>query len=797
MPKTIWNVANRLPVTLGEDLRQTKKSSGGLVSALEDLSGDELHLRWIGWPGAEIEHGRRDAVRAYLQDELGATPVFLSAAEKNGFYEGFSNASLWPVLHYMPSRFHNERSWWQDYVDVNQKFADTVLANAADGDLVWVHDYQLMLVPRLLKEANASLRVGFFLHTPFPSYEIFRCLPGREQLVAGVLGADLIGFHTFGYMRHFRSCVLRLLGIDSELSGIRHDGRTTRLGVYPIGISAKKFNAELDSPEHRERRLETAARHKGVKIVLSVERMDYTKGIVQRLDAIDLFLQQQAPAARDLLKFVFVGVPSRGGIEEYQQLRAEVESAVGRINGKYATLNGSPVRFVHGSVSFTDLCAMYALADVCMVTPLIDGMNLVAKEYVACQRGCAADAGNTGDATPGAAGTGDADAGDSGVRDVGVRDAGASVSDARDLGASTDSAESHNGGSADIEGGRCGVLVLSEFAGAAAELHSAVIVNPYDTAAVAAALGAALEMPPAEKRKRMESMRERVLQHDAAAWARTYVGDLARHDPAPEVAPAIETARQRVRQTLAGGGRVAFFLDYDGTLREIERDPNAAFPSPAIRATVQKILRQAGLDVTIVSGRKAEDLGAWFADSSFGLVAEHGAAIRRPGSGDWEKLDVGVSYGWIEHLQPLLKQYADSTPGSSVELKHGGLVWHYRQADPEFGAWKAKELTEELSILTANLPVQIRHGRKIVEVAAAEVSKANAVQRVLAEKEQENGRSYDLVLCAGDDLTDESMFMMDRENLISIKIGHGDTRATYRLHNPAAFRAFLENCVTA
>ncbi|MDQ3315480.1 MAG: trehalose-6-phosphate synthase, partial [Verrucomicrobiota bacterium] len=382
MPATLINVSNRLPVTVGE---QITKSSGGLVAALEGLSADEYDLKWIGWPGAAIADGARQReVEKILTEEHGCIPVFLSDEEVAGHYEGFSNSSVWPVLHYMANYMRYDPAWWEHYRTVNQRFADKVLELAELGDLVWVHDYQLMLVPAMLHERMPDLKIGFFLHTPFPSFETFRCHPKRRDLVAGMLGANLIGFHTFGYMRHFRSTVLRLLGLESEITRIRSNGHTTVMGVFPIGINAKKFEKTLDSPEFTQRRLELGTSYAGKRVVLSVERMDYTKGILHRLDAIERFLENLED--RDSIKFVFVSVPSREEVEEYKDLRAETESRIGRINGQYSTLSSSPIRFIHASVNFTDLCALYATADVGMVTPLIDGMNLVAKEYIACQR---------------------------------------------------------------------------------------------------------------------------------------------------------------------------------------------------------------------------------------------------------------------------------------------------------------------------------------------------------------------------------------------------------------------------
>jgi trehalose 6-phosphate synthase/phosphatase len=714
-------VSNRLPVTVAETI---SKSSGGLVAALEGLSSDQFELKWIGWPGNLVEEERKEEIARLLTEEHGCIPVFLSDEEAAGHYEGFSNSSLWPLLHYMPNYMRYDPAWWELYREVNQRFADKVLELAKPGDLVWVHDYQLMLVPAMLHQAMPELKIGFFLHTPFPSFETFRCHPKRRELIGGMLGADLIGFHTFGYLRHFRSTVLRLLGIESEITRIRMEGgHSAALGVFPIGINAQKFAATLELPEFKQRLAEMRAADADKRIVLSVERMDYTKGILHRIEAIERFLETLED--RDAIKFIFVSVPSREGVEQYQELRAEVEARVGRINGTYATLKSSPIRFIHGSVDFVDLCALYAHSDVGLVTPLIDGMNLVAKEYIACQR----------------------------------EDAG--------------------------------VLILSEFAGAAGELFNAMIVNPYDAQGVAETLCEALALSPEEKAVRNKPMRERVLRYDARHWARSFINQLSavRDETGLADGSELEQLAGTLRDAMTAQKRIALFLDYDGTLREIEREPKAARPNDSVRELLDALRDRPNLDVTLISGRTSDDLEAWLGSYSFALVAEHGAALRRAGRVEWERLDAGVSYAWKEEMLNILRLYEQSTPGSFVEEKRTSIVWHYRNTDPEFGAWKAHQLAVELGAMTANEPVEIRQGRKIIEVSSAKVSKGATVRRLLT------GHRHDLVLFAGDDETDESMFEIEAPHFISIKVGSSPTRAKYRLSDPAAFRQFLRNAL--
>ena len=725
MPIPLINVSNRLPITIeGDDI---KKSSGGLVAALEGLSDQEYAAKWIGWPGGVVDPAKQAEITRRLVEEQGCTPVFLTGEEAEAHYEGFSNSSVWPLLHYMPDYLRYEPDWWEAYVNINQRFADKVLATAPDDALVWVHDYQLLLVPAMLRAARPKLKIGFFLHTPFPAYDVFRCHPRRRELVEGMLGADVLGFHTFGYLRHFRSAVLRLLGVEADITHVRTaDGRKAALGVYPIGIHARKFDETLDQPEHRARQEKFRQTFQGKRIVLSVERMDYTKGILHRLKVVDYYLEGLED--RDGIKFIFVSVPSREGVEEYQDLRAEVESRVGRLNGKYATLHNSPIHFIHGSVEFTDLCALYSIADAGLVTPLVDGMNLVAKEFLACQRD------------------------------------------------------------------RFAPLILSEFAGAAEELVGALLVNPYDPPAVAGTIADALAMPADERERRVRPMHQRVMEYDAPRWAKSFIDDLS----APVAGPPAEGGEGHGAADVAGqlaralgeGRKVALFLDYDGTLREFTSDPSAAEPTDEARGLFDDLAARAEIEVTIVSGRRGEDLERFLGNYPFGLVAEHGASVRRNGAQKWEPQDEEIRYEWKQDVLRILRLYEQMTPGSRVEEKRTSLVWHYRQADEEFGGWKARQLAEELAVITADAPVQVRHGKKIVEIVSTQVSKGIAVSRLL----QEEGGSW-LALCAADDTTDESMFALEPAHLLTVKVGDGPTRARYQVADPAALRRLLREAL--
>lgn len=744
MTSTLTIVSNRLPVTISADGR-IEPSSGGLVSALEGVRSEGFDaVRWLGWPGRDVAPRDRTALAEVLERDHQCSPVFVNDELARDHYEGLSNSSLWPLLHAMPTMFQYRAEWWDAYCQVNQSFADRILETSRENDVVWVHDYQLMLLPRLLKQSKPTLGIGFFLHTPFPSSDVFRCHPNREDLLTGLLGADLIGFHTFGYLRHFRATVLRLLGVDSEMASVRYDGHTTSLGVHPIGIDATRFEREMSTEAFKECCRASTHAYAGKQIVLSVERLDYTKGIVRRLDAIELFLSALSPAERDKVHFLFISVPSRGGVDQYRELRETVEHRVGRINGQYATIHNSPVHFLHQSVAFTELCALYALADVALVTPLIDGMNLVAKEFIACQPDVPA-------------------------------------CPAREQ-----------------SGGRLGpgVLILSEFAGAAQELPNALTVNPYDIPGMAAAIRQALEMPADERRHRMWPMRDRVFEYDASTWAQSFLADLTKATSTAARAAttsqgAAEVARRLV-DAVRVGQRVALFIDYDGTLTEIVRDPAAAAPSIELRELLGRIAMTPCVDLAVVSGRTAADLVRFFGqETPYALVAEHGAAIRFADSKQWQQRDQNVDFDWKGSVREVLSLYQRSTPGSHVEEKRTSMVWHYRQSDPEFGRWKANQLVDELSIVAANNPVEIRHGRKIVEAASAHINKAAAVAHLL------ENRDFDLVLLAGDDTTDESMFRFAAHDarMTTIRVGEGETAAQHRLATPAALRNLLRSAI--
>jgi trehalose 6-phosphate synthase/phosphatase len=384
MPKIVI-ISNRLPITLKSSNASDKPlyhpSSGGLATGLGSLDGQEDKI-WVGWPGQIADGWEKQVIEKELQDR-NLVPVFLTASDIELYYEGFSNDTLWPHFHYFTQYTVYQDEYWECYKSVNRKFADAVIPLLKGDELVWVHDYQLMLLPAMIREAFPEISIGFFLHIPFPSYEVFRILPWREEIMHGVLGSDLIGFHTYDYMRHFLSAAYRLSGYDNNFGKLKVDNREVHVDYFPMGIDYDKYAVKESKEETTDKEvaaIERLAKHN--RMILSVDRLDYTKGIPQRIEAYGRFLEQNPEYQGDIC-LVMIVVPSRTNVEHYRQLKEEIDLKAGILNSTYGTFDWTPMRYMFRSVNFDQLTTLYRLADVAMITPIRDGMNLVAKEYIA------------------------------------------------------------------------------------------------------------------------------------------------------------------------------------------------------------------------------------------------------------------------------------------------------------------------------------------------------------------------------------------------------------------------------
>jgi len=456
--------ASRLPVDQVEGPDGTSEwrtSPGGLVSALEPVMRKADGV-WIGWSGAA-----GDPAQPFDAADLHLVTVSLSAEEIRKYYEGFCNATLWPLYHDViaPPGFH--RSWWNAYVTVNRRYAEAAAAQAGQGATVWVHDYQLQLVPGMLRELRQDVRIGHFMHIPFPGWGIFAQLPWRRQIIEGLLGADVLGFQRHGDAVNFlqacrRGAKLITKGTLVRVPSPSGPAREVHVGTYPISIDTAAYEqlSRQEPVRARAREIREALGNPRV-VLLGIDRLDYTKGIRHRLNAYGELLGEGRLISPDAV-LILVASPSRERVEHYRQLRDEIEVTVARINGEHAELGSSPVHYLHQTYPREEMAALYLAADVMLVTSLRDGMNLVAKEYIACR----------GDET--------------------------------------------------------GVLVLSEFTGAADELPSALLVNPHDIEGLKDTIVRATAMPAAEARRRMRAMRRRVREYDVQHWAATFLDDLNR-----------------------------------------------------------------------------------------------------------------------------------------------------------------------------------------------------------------------------------------------------------------------------
>ncbi len=721
MSERLLIVSNRLPLTTRRAGTEwhADLSSGGLVAALTPVMERAKGL-WIGWPGDAPtgDTDGRDALLRSWEKQHRFVAVDLPPRITRAFYEGYSNNTIWPLLHGFPTLVSFDRETWHAYRDANERFADTVLERAKPGDLVWIHDYQLMLVPSLLRAARPDIRIGFFLHVPFPPAEVFRILPQREEVLRGLLGADLIGFQTHEHLGAFRRTLLQVLGTESRMDRVEVDGRVVSLEAHPIGIVTDEWERLVTSNKSVGKRVaHLRARHAGRKLVLAVDRLDYTKGIPERLRAFRHFLITR-PEWRGRVTMIQVAVPSRERIPRYVELRREVSELVGELNGELGTATWNPVIYLRRSVTRSELAALYAAADVAWVASLRDGMNLVAKEYVACQQD------------------------------------------------------------------RAGVLLLSEFAGAAGEMGEAIRVNPYDEEGSADALLRALLMPEDERHERQDALLARVRRSNAIAWAEGFVAKLrvAATDRDIATGPVTEPKLPALRRAFRSATRRICYLDYDGTLVRLAARPADAVPGPAVSEIVGSLARKRGTTVVIVSGRPAVDLDRWFGHlSSVWLAAEHGALLREPGSSEWQSVRLGASMDWKDRVRPVLEHFSARAPGSSVEEKDYALAWHYRLVEPEFGTWLSNELGVTLDQQLTGTDLAVLRGNKVIEIRFAWANKGEVVSHV-----RSIGDAPEFELAIGDDRTDEDMFDRLPPDAWTIHVGTGPTRARFAVPNPAA-----------
>ncbi len=736
MGKTII-ISNRLPVQLqiSNGSITAVPSVGGLATGMKSVhsGGDSLWIGWSGLTDEEIPEELAEDIDKALA-EHGSSKVKLTSKEVDGFYYGFSNRTIWPLFHYFLEYSEFELDSWNTYKTVNQKFADAILEKADEEDIIWIHDYQLMLVPQMVREQRPNISIGFFLHIPFPSYEIFRTMPWREEVLQGLLGADLIGFHTYDYERHFLSSVRRLLGLEVSFNEIYLENRVIKADSFPMGIDYKKFrDAALEHEKRNPKALSELQKrlnkHKAAdpeaKFFLSIDRLDYSKGIAKRLNAFEYFLNKY-PQYKEKVRLIILAVPSRSNVPQYQLLKREIDELVGRINGEFSTVSWTPIWYFYRSMPFENLIDLYTSSDIAWLTPLRDGMNLVAKEYIATR---------------------------------------------------TD---------------KTGVLILSEMAGSANEMNESLLINPNNFEQIADSLYEAINMPKEEQQARNEVLQKRLERYNVERWANDFMNSLkAQKDrDATNVSKRITELRlNSILEDYKKARKKLLFLDYDGTLAGFHNDPQKAGPDKELFNLLDALSSQENTDVFLISGRDKDTFTRWFLPKKYNMIVEHGVWISR--GGEEFKLLENVKNDWMGKIRPVLESFVDRTPGSFIEEKNYSLAWHYRKTDPDFGNLRATELSTVLTSLIGTDDLSVLNGNKVMEVKSSNVNKGRASMRMLGEDD------YDFVFAIGDDWTDEFMFQELPENTVTVKVGRQKTAAKYFVENTQKVRELLKSFVKA
>jgi trehalose 6-phosphate synthase/phosphatase len=670
-------VSNRLPFTVSfqDGAPQFKPSAGGLTTGLwsyldrKPAEGVERpDYLWMGWPGTSIPPEHEAAVRAFGEQQFKSSPVFLPEESMDRFYLGFCNKTIWPLFHYFPTLTHYEEECWQEYQNVNRVFGEAVVKALQPDDLLWIHDYHLMLLPKLVREKFPEMPIGFFLHIPFPSWEIFRMLPRawREEIIEGLLGSSLIGFHTHDYVRYFLTSVLRTAGYEHQLGSLTLRDRAVKVDTFPMGVEFDHFAQAASSKETEVRVEELRQKCVGQKVIFSVDRLDYTKGLINRLRGYELFLKKN-PQWHGKVVFIVSVAPSRIGVDSYQAMKLELEQTVGRIVGDFGNVHWTPLVYQFRNLTFDEIVPLYRLCDVALITPLRDGMNLVAKEFIASR-----------------------------PDQTGVLILSEMAGAAKEMGEA---------------------LIINPF-------HREDFAKALEQALT-------MPVDEQIKRNKLLQERLRrynvvrwaddfvqallsTQKTEAARRARVLTGN------------ALAALIQQYRSTT----RRALLLDYDGTLVPFAAEPRLAHPDAELLELLTVLGSDPANELTIVSGRPRHTLENWFGKLPISMIAEHGVWLRNKNS-DWRILKT-MTNDWKERVRPILQLFVDRLPGALLEEKEYSLAWHYRRADPDQASLRAKELLDDLTGYTRNIDVQVFEGNKVIEVRNSGINKGTAALEWLA-----------------------------------------------------------------
>ncbi|XP_023529278.1 probable alpha,alpha-trehalose-phosphate synthase [UDP-forming] 10 isoform X1 [Cucurbita pepo subsp. pepo] len=779
-------VANLLPVHAKKDPDSGRWNfsfdDDSLLLQLKDGFSSDVDVVYVGSLKVDVNVQEQEEISQKLLEEFNCVPTFVPTSLQKQFYHGFCKQNLWPLFHYMMpiSSYHGsrfDRPLWLAYLSANKRFADKVMEVInLEEDYVWIHDYHLMVLPTFLRKRYSRIKLGFFLHSPFPSSEIFRTLPVRDEILKALLNTDLIGFHTFSYAHHFLSCCSRLLGLEYESKRgyltLEYFGRTIYIKILPVGVHMGRLEFALNHSHTSIKAKEIKEDFKGKKVILGVDDMDIFKGIGLKLLAMEKLLNQH-PELRGNVVLVQILNPARSNGNDVLEAKRETYEITKRINKVFGFRGYEPVILIDHPIPFHEKIAYYVLAECCIVNALRDGMNLVPYEYIVCRQG-----------------TSQIDQ----VLDV-----------------SPDSPHTST-------------IVVSEFIGCSPSLSGAVRVNPWDFDAVAEALYEAVAMPALEKQLRHEKHYRYISSHDVAYWARSFSQDLERacQDHYSKrcwgiglglgfrilsLSPSFrKLSIEHIGSAYRSAFRRAIFLDYDGTV--VSQASLVKSPTPEVISILNDLCKDSNNTVFIVSGRGKDTLGSWF-DSckNLGLAAEHGYYLRWNRDSEWEVSTLAENFGWKRIAEPVMKLYTEATDGSSIEPKDSALVWHHRDADPCFGSCQAMELLDHLENVLANEPVVVKRGHQIVEVKPQGVTKGLVAERVLSTMIASD-KAPDFVMCIGDDRSDEDMFesiscttysssLAVPPKIFACTVGQKPSKAKYYLDDTTDVLTVLQSLATS
>lgn len=644
------------------------ESVGGLSTGLSSLYKQSGGL-WIGWPGIsddELTPMEKAEIHKVLVEEHQCLPVFLSNEEIDQYYHGFSNRTIWPLFHYFISKVDYFKETWEAYKSVNKKFLESIQLVLGSEDIVWVHDYQLMLLPQMIKDAYPDNKVGFFLHIPFPSYEIFRLLLWREDILHGILGADLIGFHTYDYVGHFLNSVRRLLGLEDNFNKLVYEDRYINVDAFPMGIDYHRFTQiNIDSELKFQQMYQ--AKQTGIKTILSIDRLDYTKGISERIEAFKQFLSKY-PEYHKRVRWNIIIAPSRVEIASYDQLRKEVTEAISEVNGRFGTLDWMPIWFYFRSFTQEELIHFYRCADVMLVTPLRDGMNLVAKEYIASHTDC------------------------EGMLVI-----------SETAGAASELFES--------------VIVNA---------------NDYDAiaAGIKEALDMPKEEKISRNKSMHQRLKRYNVEFWGTDFIKA-LDNAVLESKHKNHQISIEKESNMLESAYRNAKRRILLLDYDGTLIGFNPIPEAAKPDQEIKELLSELTRDPKNTVVIISGRDRLFLENWLGDiNGLYLVASHGLSIYIPEENKWTMTTIPDS-SWKDIVRPVIERYIDRMPGALIEEKDFAIALHYRQCDSDMATIKIREIKETLLAMTSTSAISIQAGNKVLELKDRRVNKGMAASLLI------------------------------------------------------------------